>query len=140
MLLSAQGYVPEPFFLTEILRGLKRFHDPLEDSFYSQGGSVQGYREWSSSGISTPLTSGTTTPPTPPATQHSTLLVRSSRPIGKFQAPGSTEMQCCEEVSDGVYQARLPSLVTPHSNVPGQHHSKRVRYAILEVGSHEFSV
>jgi 60kDa lysophospholipase len=36
-------------------------------------------------------------------------------------------------VADGVYETRLPSLVTPRSVVPGHGHTKRMRYAILEV-------
>ncbi|KIJ69086.1 hypothetical protein HYDPIDRAFT_123159 [Hydnomerulius pinastri MD-312] len=74
MLVSAQGYVPEPFFLTETLRSQKRFHDPLQDSLFSNAASV----------------------------------------------------------AEGVYQARLPSLVTPRSITPGHGGGKRIRYAILE--------
>lgn len=38
----------------------------------------------------------------------------------------------CRNVADGVYETRLPSLVTPRSVVPGHGHTKRIRYAILE--------
>ncbi|KAG2096307.1 asparaginase-domain-containing protein, partial [Suillus discolor] len=38
----------------------------------------------------------------------------------------------CRNVTDGVYETCLPSLVTPRSVVPGHGHTKRIRYAILE--------
>ncbi|KAI6022763.1 asparaginase-domain-containing protein [Pisolithus marmoratus] len=138
MLLSPNGYVPEPFFLTETLRRQKRFHDPLEDSLFSNATSVEGYREWSNSGTSTPVTPESLLSLNTSVTQHPTLVVRSSRPIGKgqtlFVGPNSplADMQGCEKISDGVYQARLPSLVTPRSTVSGKDSSKRIRYAILE--------
>lgn len=130
MLVGHQGYVPEPHFLTETLRSQNRFHDPLQDSLFSNAASVQGYRDWSSSGKNTPNTSGQTTPVKP----QRTLLVRSSRPIG---APASSESEkqqpSCTQVSDNVYEAHLPSLVTPHSAVPGGAGRKSIRYAIHEV-------
>ncbi|KAI6045537.1 asparaginase-domain-containing protein [Pisolithus marmoratus] len=138
MLLSPNGYVPEPFFLTETLCRQKRFHDPLEDSLFSNATSVEGYRVWSSSGTSTPVTPESLVSLNTPVTQHPTLVVRSSRPIGKGQTLSvgpnspSADMQGCEKISDGVYQARLPSLVTPRSTVSGKDSSKRIRYAILE--------
>ncbi|KZT71420.1 asparaginase-domain-containing protein [Daedalea quercina L-15889] len=46
MILGHQGYVPEPYFLTESLRTQNRFHDPLEESLFSHSSSVEGYREW----------------------------------------------------------------------------------------------
>ncbi|KDQ60897.1 hypothetical protein JAAARDRAFT_124749 [Jaapia argillacea MUCL 33604] len=46
MLVSNQGYVPEPYFLTENLRTQQRFHDPLQDSLFSNASSVEGFREW----------------------------------------------------------------------------------------------
>lgn len=138
MLLSPNGYVPEPFFLTETLRRQKRFHDPLEDSLFSNATSVEGYRVWSSNGTSSPVTPESLVLPSALVTQHPTFVVRSSRPIGKSQTlpvgqnHPSTHMQDCEKISDGVYQARLPSLVTPRSTVSGKDSSKRIRYAILE--------
>ncbi|KAH7889585.1 asparaginase-domain-containing protein [Phlebopus sp. FC_14] len=138
MLVSTQGYVPEPFFLTETLRSQKRFHDPLQDSLFSNAASVQGYREWSSSGRSTPLTGEASIPSSSSGMLHPTLVVRSSRPIGMAQTlvPVENRMSFeapeCEQVAEGVYQARLPSLVTPRSVVPGQGRGKRIRYAILE--------
>ncbi|EGN95553.1 hypothetical protein SERLA73DRAFT_60182, partial [Serpula lacrymans var. lacrymans S7.3] len=48
MLVGQQGYVPVPYFLTETLRSQKRFHDPFQDSLFSNAASVEGYREWSS--------------------------------------------------------------------------------------------
>ncbi|EKM82483.1 hypothetical protein AGABI1DRAFT_22465, partial [Agaricus bisporus var. burnettii JB137-S8] len=47
MLVGQQGYVPEPYYLTETLRSQNRFHDPLQDSLFSNSGTVQGFREWS---------------------------------------------------------------------------------------------
>lgn len=139
MLVGAQGYVPEPFFLTETLRSQKRFHDPLQDSLFSHAASVKGYREWSTSGRSSPSASETHLPPTS-GVSHSTLCVKSSRPIGRVQtlAPNaSTNMPLddiqCEKISDNIYQARLPCLVTPRSVAPGLSGGKRIRYAILEV-------
>lgn len=138
MLLSPNGYVPEPFFLTETLRRQKRFHDPLEDSLFSNATSVEGYRVWSSSGSSSPVTPESLVSPNALVTQHPTFVVRSSRPVGKSQtlpvglSRPSTHMQGCEKISDGVYQARLPSLVTPRSTVSCKDGSKRIRYAILE--------
>jgi lysophospholipase len=135
MLVSAQGYVPEPFFLTETLRSQKRFHDPLQDSLFSNAASVEGYREWSSSGRYTPDTAET--PASNPGISHPTLLVKSSRPIGKARtlAPVAGRMTAdapqWEKIAEGIYQARLPSLVTPRSVTPGG--GKRIRYAILEV-------
>ncbi|KIJ10500.1 hypothetical protein PAXINDRAFT_101996 [Paxillus involutus ATCC 200175] len=134
MLVSAQGYVPEPFFLTETLRSQKRFHDPLQDSLFSNAASVEGYREWSSSGRYTPDTAET--PASNPGISHPTLLVKSSRPIGKARtlAPVAGRMTAdapqWEKIAEGIYQARLPSLVTPRSVTPGG--GKRIRYAILE--------
>ncbi|KAG2139034.1 asparaginase-domain-containing protein [Suillus clintonianus] len=141
MLVSSRGYVPEPYFLTDTIRSQKRFHDPLQDSLFSNAASVEGYREWSNSGKSTP--SGSDNVPTPGASTGSqpTLLVRSSRPIGSTSALlpsifsqiqkviGQPE---CRKVSDGVYETRLPSLVTPRCVIPGHVQTKRIRYAILE--------
>lgn len=140
MLVSSRGYIPEPYFLTDTLRSQKRFHDPLQDSLYSNAASVEGYREWSTSGKSSPISS-TKVPTVGPGIS---LLVRSSRPVGKIstlspsifsQVEDVLEQPECIKVADGVYETCLPSLVTPRSVVPGLGHSKRIRYAILEVGS-----
>ncbi|KAG2139118.1 asparaginase-domain-containing protein [Suillus bovinus] len=139
MLVSSRGYVPEPYFLTDTLRSQKRFHDPLQDSLFSNAASVEGYREWSNSGKSTPVSSDNIT--TPIASNQPTLLVRSSRPIRNTailfpsivsQIQRVIEQPDCRNVADGVYETRLPSLVTPRSVVPGHGHTKRIRYAILE--------
>ncbi|KAG2348219.1 asparaginase-domain-containing protein [Suillus weaverae] len=139
MLVSSRGYVPEPYFLTDTLRSQKRFHDPLQDSLFSNAASVEGYREWSNSGKSTPISSDNVT--TPGASNQPTLLVRSSRPVGSTgtlspsifsQVQRVIEQPECRNVADGVYETRLPSLVTPRSVVPGHGHTKRIRYAILE--------
>ncbi|KAG6376245.1 hypothetical protein JVT61DRAFT_2221 [Boletus reticuloceps] len=138
MLLSAQGYVPEPFFLTETLRSQKRFHDPLQNSLYSHAASVNGYREWSTSGRSSPSATDSRLPDTS-SISHPTLLVKSYRPIGSVRklAPDASSTPIddiqCEKIADDVYQARLPSFVTPRSVGPGLHGGKRIRYAILEV-------
>lgn len=139
MLFSPHGYVPEPFFLTETLRRQKRFHDPFEDSLFSNSASVEGYRVWSTSGTSTPITPEMQTASNLKLImQHPTFLVRSSRPIGTVQtlrlgqnAP-PTAAQYCEKISEDVYQARLPTLVTPRSTVSDQSGNKRIRYSILE--------
>jgi len=137
MLVGQQGYVPEPYFLTETLRSQTRFHDPLQDSLFSNAGSVQGFREWSStSGRSSPASN--TPKSTSAAPLHPTLLVRSSRPIGGFSTLSPTESNLptnsppCTRVAEDVYEAHLPSLVTPRSCVPGRG-TKRIRYAVLEV-------
>ncbi|KAG1796538.1 asparaginase-domain-containing protein [Suillus variegatus] len=139
MLVSSRGYVPEPYFLTDTLRSQKRFHDPLQDSLFSNAASVEGYREWSNSGKSTPVSTDNIT--TPSASNQPTLLVKSSRPIGTtvtlspsifLQIQRVNEQPECRNVADGVYETRLPSLVTPRSVVPGNGHTKRIRYAILE--------
>lgn len=138
MLVGAQGYVPEPFFLTETLRSQKRFHDPLQDSLFSHAGSVKGYREWSTSGKNSPSASEIHLPLTS-GVSHSALWVKSSRPIGRVQtlSPDASNMPLhiihCEKISDDIYQARLPCLVTPRSVAPGLSGGKRIRYAILEV-------
>jgi len=129
MLVGHQGLLPEPLFLTETLRSQIRFHDPLQESLYSHSGSVQGFRQRSSSGTSSPLVDK--------AGHSSDLLVRSSRPIGQTtQFPESRpiiQQPLCKRLSEDLYEANLPSLVTPRSAVPGGSGSKRIRYAILEV-------
>lgn len=142
MLVGQQGYVPEPYFLTETLRSQTRFHDPLQDSLFSIAGSVQGFREWSSGRPSpqpaSPNGDNTSTPFVPDS-QGRTLLVRSSCPIGHSSTLGTNiDMHVSTQprsicVSENVYEAHLPTLVTPPSKVPGGSGSKSIRYAILEV-------
>lgn len=140
MLVGQQGYVPEPYFLTETLRSQTRFHDPFQDSLFSNAGSVQGFRKWSSGRPSPQSVTPNGTPPLVPDLQGRTLLVRSSCPIGhssmletNIDKNGLTQPKCiC--VSENVYEAHLPTLVTPPSKVPGGSGSKSIRYAILEVG------
>lgn len=131
MLVSPQGYVPEPLFLTETLRSQNRFHDPLQDSLYSHSDSVEGFREWTNSGRTSPL--GNRAPPQ--NINPTDLLVRSSRPINQIMlgigAKTGTQQQC-KRIAEDLYEANLPSLVTPRSSVPGGTGSKRIRYAILE--------
>ena len=138
MLVGQQGYVPEPYFLTETLRSQTRFHDPLQDSLFSNAGSVQGFREWNSGRTSPQSTpNGGTTPA--PDSHGRTLLVRSSYPIGHSSTLEphvvkhvSTQPKCIR-ISENVYEAQLPTLVTPRSKVPGGSGSKSIRYAVLEV-------
>lgn len=144
MLVGHQGYVPEPYFLTETLHSQHRFHDPYEESFFSHSASVEGFREWSgraspASPRSSTFTSRTSSPG--PTGQLSTLLVRSSRPIGVPIALAPTGQASphsllrhpsCRKVSDDIYEAHLHSLVTPRSSAQGSN-SKRIRYVILEV-------
>ncbi|KIK59542.1 hypothetical protein GYMLUDRAFT_44502 [Collybiopsis luxurians FD-317 M1] len=136
MLVGHQGLTTEPSFLTETLRSQARFHDPLQISLFSHSGSVQGYRQWSSSsGRSSPQTGAGSDARSP---QLPTLCVRSSRPIGhtglspENDQNSSTPRYSCVKVADGVYEAHLPSLVTPRSAVPGGTGSKCIRYAVLE--------
>ncbi|KAI0063427.1 asparaginase-domain-containing protein [Artomyces pyxidatus] len=137
MLVGQQGYVPEPYFLTETLRSQARFHDPLQDSLFSNASSVEGFRQWSSnsSGRSSPLEAQF-----PPAAglKHPTLLVRSSRPIAAAtalapanQTPYGTHHPTSRKVSEDLYEAHVPALVTPKSVVSGGV-GKRIRYAVLE--------
>ncbi|KAF9014045.1 asparaginase-domain-containing protein [Cyathus striatus] len=136
MLVGQKGYVPEPYFLTETLRSQNRFHDPLQDSLFSNASTVQGFRDWSNingngSGRSSPQP-GAASDPT-----HPTLLVRSSRPIGVPPAlvPGQLSARNqpkCVQVAENLYEAHLPSLITPKSTVPGGSGRKSIRYAVLE--------
>ncbi|KAI0950084.1 hypothetical protein AcW1_006090 [Taiwanofungus camphoratus] len=144
MILSQQGYVPEPYFLTETLRSQNRFHDPLEESLFSHSASVEGFREWSShSGKASPLSSSFSGHSARFGLQPQhlpTLPVRSSRPIGCSHvsidlAPTAEQIlmrePVCSKISDNVYEAQLPSLITPRSAAPGGN-QKRIRYAVLE--------
>jgi lysophospholipase len=141
MLVGQQGYVPEPYFLTETLRSQKRFNDPLQNSLFSNAGSVQGFREWSSGKSSpqsaTPNGSSPTSDTPVPAPQERTFLVRSLCPIGRhftIEDKHESTKPTSIDVSENVYEAHLPTLVTPRSKVPGGSASKSIRYAILEVG------
>ncbi|KAI0078202.1 asparaginase-domain-containing protein [Panus rudis PR-1116 ss-1] len=147
MLVGNKGYVPEPYFLTETLRSQHRFHDPLEESFFSHSASVEGFREWSiQSGRASPAqdaASRSSSPrresPRAHATLHQlpTLPVRSSRPIGQHGLAPSSAADTpnngisCMKVAENVYEAQLPSLVTPRTSANGLN-NKRIRYAVLE--------
>jgi 60kDa lysophospholipase len=137
MMLGPSGYRPEPYFLTESLRSQARFHDPFEDSLFSHAGSSQGFREWSSH--SSPSGTTSTTPTPEKAYPVNTLLVRSSRPIGTPVSsaavgvtPSFSQLPTCRKVADDIYEAELPTLVTPRSGVHGSA-GRRIRYAVLEV-------
>ncbi|KAG8743908.1 hypothetical protein FRC10_011198 [Ceratobasidium sp. 414] len=132
MLVNELGsYAPEPFFLTQTLRSQARFHDPEGASLFSNSGTIANYRQWTAtdsirrSGAATPVTGATGTD-----IQQPDLKVHSSRPIMSQSVAGG------EVQKDGVYEAYLPSLVTPRSKATGGN-SKRVRYAVLEVGWEE---
>lgn len=141
MLVGQQGYVPEPYFLTETLRSQHRFHDPLEESLFSHSASVEGFREWSNSGRASPEESRASSPGpdsrgrSPPL---ATLTVRSSRPLGTPSMLSTSPDKrffrdvSCVKISDDVYEANMPSLVTPRTKANGTN-NKRIRYAILEV-------
>ncbi|KAH9832990.1 asparaginase-domain-containing protein [Rhodofomes roseus] len=145
MILGQRGYVPEPYFLTESLRTQNRFHDPLEDSLFSHSSSVEGYREWTSnSGRASPISksggSSTSGATQPNHQHHPTLLVRSTRPIGMSVTTNlaATAVNTTyprpplgTKLADDLYEAHLPSLITPRSTAPGGT-QKRVRYAVLE--------
>jgi len=123
-----QGYVPEPFYLTDTLRAQSRFHDPLEDSLFSHSNTVQGYREWSRSGRSSPLhISLPGNIPDPNATAAHTLRVRSSRPIMLPRLSNFRLGVSCKKIAEDLYESHLPSLVTPRGSGP------RIRYVVLEV-------
>jgi len=138
MLVGEHGYVPEPYFLTETLRSQARFHDPLQDSLFSHSSSVEGFRQWSSSGRNSPSNADFTGP----VPQQSTLRVRSSRPMGASSAlsptgvpptpPRGAAVPHSVKVADDVYEARVPALVTPRNAIRGGV-GKRIRYAVLEV-------
>jgi hypothetical protein len=141
MLVGQHGYVPEPYFLTETLRSQMRFHDPLQDSLFSNSGTVQGFRRWSKGGgrSESPARHGGSGSSTPGLEANlPTLTVRSSRPIGHASglvpdSPLSRFHPKCKEVGEKIFEAQLPSLVTPRSKIPGSSTSKSIRYAILEV-------
>lgn len=139
MLVGQQGYVPEPYFLTETLRSQSRFHDPMQDSLFSHSGTVQGFRNWTkTAGRSTESPGHTPGTATPAEIELPTLRVRSSRPIGHASelapgAPISHHHPKCKLVAENVYEAKLRSLVTPRTKTPGTGISKSIRYAILEV-------
>jgi lysophospholipase len=139
MLVGEHGYVPEPYFLTETLRSQARFHDPHQDSLFSHAGSVEGFRQWSSSGRTSPSNAAESM--IDPSISHQpTLLVRSSRPMDVPPTPSPTgERPSLDatrphsiKVADDVYESRVRSLVTPRSAIAGGV-EKRIRYAILEV-------
>ena len=143
MIFSQQGYVPEPYFLTETLHSQHRFHDPLEESLFSHSGSLEGYRRWTSGGKASPTGATFTSREPSPSRggaryQSLTLPVRSSRPIGvpEHLAPSAEKLiprqPVCKKISEDVYEAQLPTLVTPRSSGPGGNR-KRIRYAVLEV-------
>ena len=137
MLIGSDGYSPEPYFLTQFLRSQARFHDPLQDSLFSNAGSSSTYREWSitNGGRNSPSASDTAFAN---VAQH-TLVVRSTRKVGRdgslvptpLSDNSSSQPTGCTKISEDVYECHIPSLVTPRSS-SGQG-GKRIRYAILEV-------
>ncbi|KAI9446270.1 L-asparaginase [Lactarius indigo] len=136
MLIGERGYVPVPYFLTETLRSQARFHDPLQDTLFSHAGSVQDFKQWSSSGRSSPISTGFSTPLST-VSQQPTLLVRSSRSmdtapsLGPLAAGPRGVQPRSKKISDNVYEAHVPALVTPRSVITGGI-GKRIRYAVLE--------
>ena len=130
MLSGQEGFVPEPFFLTESLKKEPRFHDPDKNSLFSNSSSVQNFRQWSS----TKTASGRTTPTQPSQEdlpETATLLVRSSRPIAQPPAHWNVGAHFSWKRSEECYEAHIPSLITPKSSINGAN-AKQVRYAILE--------
>ncbi|KAG9046542.1 hypothetical protein FS837_004241 [Tulasnella sp. UAMH 9824] len=142
MLVGNEGFVPEPFFLTESLRKESRFHDPNDDSLFSRATSVQNFRTWhsrsasaSASSPSTPTRSPSpSTTPLPAAEPPlPTLLVRSSRPIAQPPEYIGTGKHLSWKINPDCWEAHLPSLITPKVQlVHGTTKQKRIRYAILE--------
>jgi len=138
MLVGQHGYVPEPNFLTDTLRCQTRFHDPFQESLFSNSGTVQGYRAWSS-GRSSPQSIDMR--PQPEGVNG--LLVRSTRPIGYNSTLNALDSPQkprdhpkCTHVSENIYEAHLPSLITPRTKAPNGITSKAIRYAVLEVSCH----
>ncbi|KAG8861938.1 hypothetical protein FRB96_002381 [Tulasnella sp. 330] len=128
MLTGSDGFVPEPFFLTESLRKESRFHDPLDDSLFSRASSVQNFRSWKGSGgSSSESSSGAATPQSSTAT----LLVRSSRPIAQPPSYIEGSNHLTWKIGHDCYEAHLPSLITPKVKIQDEK-AKRIRYAILE--------
>ncbi|CED85422.1 Asparaginase [Phaffia rhodozyma] len=126
MLHSANGYVPEPGFLTATLRAQSRFHDPSGDSLLSHTGSSTAFQHWSSAASA----SKASTIASPPPLQHS-FLVRSSladSPEGITTNQPGNEADGVDK--DGVrFEERwVDSLVTPPVDKSG----RRIRYCILE--------
>ncbi|KAG8928966.1 hypothetical protein FRC02_006164 [Tulasnella sp. 418] len=135
MLPSSDGFVPEPFFLTESLRKESRFHDPYDDSLFARA-TVDNFREWSSSRPTTPVKD---TAPLPTSTIQEapkledlpTLLVRSTRPIEQPPSHVGTSQHLSWSLGSNCYEAYLPSLITPKMSNQGGN-NKKVRYAVLE--------
>ncbi|KAI9458271.1 L-asparaginase [Russula earlei] len=132
MLVGEHGYVPEPYFLTETLHSQARFHDPLQDSLFSHSGSVEGFRQWSSSGRTSPSNADSTPSPVatrlPPAVDPAHIPPRSAMTA---HFPQVTAQPRSIKISDDVYESRMPALITPPSVVHGGI-GKRIRYAVLE--------
>lgn len=137
MLVGERGYVPVPYFLTQTLRSQARFHDPLQDTLFSHTSSVHDFRQWSTSGASSPTSTGVSTPLSA-VSQQPTLLVRSSRSMepDPTLAPLTSGPRGVrphsKKISDNIYEAHVPALVTPRSVIAGGV-GKRIRYAVLEV-------
>ena len=137
MLVGQHGYVPEPNFLTDTLRCQTRFHDPFQESLFSNSATVQGYRAWSS-GRSSPQSMDSKA--SSGESLAGTILVRSSRPIGQNPTLDALDVSessrfhpKCTLVSNGIYESHLPSLITPRTKAPNGSTSKAIRYAVLEV-------
>ena len=137
MLVGERGYVPVPYFLTQTLRSQARFHDPLQDTLFSHASSIHDFRQWSTSGTSSPTSTGVSTPLSA-ISQQPTLLVRSSRPMDPdptlaplTSGPRGVRSHS-KKISDDIYEAHVPALVTPRSVITGGV-GKRIRYAVLEV-------
>lgn len=139
MLVGQHGYVPEQNFLTETLRCQARFHDPLQESLFSNSGTVQGYRAWSSGRSSPQSLSADSSRGSPVGDPiGGTMLVKSPRPIGRDPLDHMSlhigNHPKHNHVSDnGVYEAHLPCLLTPRTRAPNGTTSKAIRYAIHEV-------
>ncbi len=133
MLGSKNGLSNEPNVLLDTLRSQSRFHDPHEDSLYSHSSSVEGYRSWS--GRSSPAVEHFKSSAT--GLELPSLPVRSSRPLRAGMLSLGDRSQTSPSTgytksADGTYEGHIPSLITPRMSFHGGH-SKRVRYAILEV-------
>ncbi|EJU05568.1 asparaginase-domain-containing protein [Dacryopinax primogenitus] len=135
MVLSGQGYTPEPNLLTESLRTQTRFHDPLGTSLFSNAESSTSFKTWAASQASSRAATphsfpGSVQEPSSLEAHGPTLLVRSSRPI---MINGSQTHNTAGISSTGVpyYEKHMPSLITPSVHASGDVR-KRIHYAILE--------
>lgn len=126
MVNGPDGYAPEANFLTKSLLMDNRFNDPERNSMCSLVGAPNIQKYLNSNHITRPTTQQSQ------CRSMNFILVRSSRPIVNWTFPSPGRLECIQfyENPDGVYEAYVPSLVTPRYN--DNYGMKSVRYTILE--------